>query len=327
MAYLIEADTDNVIYLHAHHSFGRFQYSVDTLISDPSVSKIHTIIEWQGNEWQVRDLSRNGTWLNSKRLDKDHSQTLKLHDVIALPGNDGKQFKVANLDKPQDLLIVLDEYAKPTSEFICLASYNLIPEESPEIAVFNQRESGFWCFEHLDGPMLDHTILIENDQLSDSQRSYQLHLSHLEEATALRDVSNTQLADLNFIFHLTLDEESAELTVRGPGEEIDLHERCHHYLTLNLARYKAQDAANGVHELSQGWVETEVIARDLGIDSRYLNIQIHRARKQFSDALAHIEDADSIIERKLRKVRFSASNFEIYKGHQLEESVKRASSN
>ena len=76
------------------------------------------------------------------------------------------------------------------------------PEESPEIAVFNQRESGFWCFEHLDGPMLDHTILIENDQLSDSQRSYQLHLSHLEEATALRDVSNTQLADLNFIFTL-----------------------------------------------------------------------------------------------------------------------------
>ncbi len=325
MAYLIELETDKVVYLHAHHSFGRFQYSVDTLVVDPSVSKIHTIVEWQGNNWQVRDLSRNGTWLNGKRLEKEQSEVLHCNDVITFPGNNAKGFRVANLDKPQDLLLVLSAMGEPTERSIELSSYNLIPEENPEIAVFSQRDSGMWCFERLDGPMVDHTIIIEHDQVSDSTNTYQLHLSRLEAATTLREVASTRLEDLNFVFHLTLDEESAELLIKGPHEEVDLCERCHHYLTLNLARYKAQDAANGVHELSQGWVDTEVIAKDLGIDSRYLNIQIHRARKQFSDALSHIQGADNVIERKLRKVRFNASNFEIYKGHQLEGSIKRAS--
>ncbi|MEM0514974.1 FHA domain-containing protein [Pseudoalteromonas sp. YIC-827] len=325
MAYLIELDTDNVIYLHAHHSFGRFQYSVDTLVVEPSVSKIHCIIEWQGSHWQVRDLSRNGTWLNSKRLEKDRPEILHCNDLLTFPGNSSRGYRVANLDKPEDMLIILNSLQRPTEQYIPLSSYNLIPDEQPEIAVFIQRESGFWCFERLDGPPLEHTIIIEHDRVSDSRHTYQLHLSHSEAATALREVASVKLADLNFIFNLTLDEESAELVIKGPNEEVDLGERCHHYLTLNLARYKAQDAAQGVHELSQGWVDTEVIAKDLGIDSRYLNIQIHRARKQFSDALAHVEGADHVIERKLRKVRFNASNFEIYKGHQLEGAINSAS--
>ncbi|MFY8273646.1 FHA domain-containing protein [Pseudoalteromonas sp. SSDWG2] len=325
MAYLIELDTDKVIYLHAHHSIGRFQYSVDTLVADPSISKIHAIVEWQGNHWQVRDLSRNGTWLNGMRLEKDSSEILKCDDVISFGGSHTRGFRVANLDKPSDLLIVLNEQGQPTENAIALSSYNLIPEENPEVAVFTQRETGLWCFERLDGSMFEHTIIIEHDRVTDSKHTYQLHLSRLEAATALKEVATVKLEDLHFIFFLTLDEESAELVIKGPKEELDLGERCHHYLTLNLARYKAQDAKSGVHELSQGWVDTEVIAKDLGIDLRYLNIQIHRARKQFSDALTSIQGADNVIERKLRKVRFNASNFEIYKGHQLEGALKRAS--
>ena len=58
--------------------------------------------------------------------------------------------------------------------------------------------------------------------------------------------------------------------------------------------------------------------KDLGVDMRYLNIQIHRARKQFSEVLVNVHDAENIIERQLRKVRFAGASFMIYKGCELE---------
>ena len=94
--------------------------------------------------------------------------------------------------------------------------------------------------------------------------------------------------------------------------------RSHHYLTLNLARYRARDAQKGLDVSQQGWVYAEQLEKDLGIDSCYMNIQIHRARKQFADALEHLCDVRQLIERKAGKLRFGGTKFQILKGQQLE---------
>ena len=68
MATLINNQTQQSCLLQPHHSFGRLQSSVNTLISDAYISKVHAFIEWNDEHWLLRDVSSNGTWLNGSKL-------------------------------------------------------------------------------------------------------------------------------------------------------------------------------------------------------------------------------------------------------------------
>ncbi|KPH65653.1 hypothetical protein AMS58_04875 [Pseudoalteromonas porphyrae] len=319
MAHLIDKRTNDYCFLYAHHTFGRYQYSVDTLVSDPSVSKIHTIIEWVNGKWFIRDLSLNGTWLNNKRLVKDEPKLLCIGDKIYFSGNSETTYVVKNLAAPADQLIRLDEYNKKTTDVISLSHYHLVPEHNPDHVVVFENSSGQWHLESLDDATQDDPEVLQDNHIITLGDSRWMFLSsHIDDVTQMSSVPQLYINDLEFHFNLSLDEEISELTIKYNNKEIDLHARCHHYLTLNLARYRAEDAQRGVTPANQGWVETDRLVKDLGVDMRYLNIQIHRARKQFSEVLTHVHDAENIIERQLRRVRFAGKTFEIYKGHELE---------
>ncbi len=321
MAYLINKNTSEYCFLYAHHSFGRFQYSVDTLVNDLSVSKIHTIIEWLNGKWYIKDLSLNGTWLNHKRLSKDESEELSIGDKIYFAGNSETTYVVKDLSAPADQLIKLDAENNATAESLKLNHYHLLPESKPDSAVIYNKESGQWLFESLeDGELISQEVLQDQSVVTLGDENWMFLSSHLEVATQMSSVPQLYISDLDFIFNLSLDEETSELKIQHHinNKDFDLHVRCHHYLTLNLARYRAQDAKKGVLPANQGWVNTEQLVKDLGVDMRYLNIQIHRARKQFSEVLTNVHDAENIIERQLRKVRFAGASFTIYKGCELE---------
>lgn len=320
MAYLIEKDSRKYCYLYAHHSFGRFQFSVDTLIEDLSVSKIHVIIEWFNNKWFIRDLSRNGTWLNHKKLAKDELEALNVGDTISFAGNTGTTYIVKDLSPPADKLIKLDTDGKLTSESINLSPYHLLPEDAPENVVIYEQTSGQWFVENLDDPS-SRNLLEDNAYVDISGERWCFHSSHIDASTRMATVPQYYISDLKFIFNLSLDEETTELKVVHNEKEIDLQSRSHHYLTVNLARYRALDEQRGIAPDDQGWVNTEQLVKDLGVDIRYLNIQIHRARKQFAEDIEHVHDAENIIERQLRKVRFAGRAFAIYKGSQLESTL------
>lgn len=322
MAYLINKSTSEYCFLYAHHSFGRFQYSVDTLVNDLSVSKIHAIIEWQNGKWHIKDLSRNGTWLNHKRLVKDESEELSVGDKIYFAGNSATTFVVKDISAPADQLIKLDSEYNKTAESIKLDHYHLLPESKPDSVVVYQQSSGQWLLESLkDNEFTSQEVLQDNSVITFGGEQWMFLSSHMEVITQMSSVPQLYINDLNFVFNLSLDEETSELKVQHNNhKDFDLHVRCHHYLTLNLARYRAQDAKKGLLPANQGWVNTEQLVKDLGVDMRYLNIQIHRARKQFSEVLTNVHDAENIIERQLRKVRFAGSSFVIYKGCELESS-------
>lgn len=322
MAYLLNQQTNQYCYLYAHHTFGRFSYSVDTLFECSSISKIHAIIEWKNQQWVIRDLSTNGTWLNNHKLIKEKANSLKINDQICFSAIGEHRFIVKDLSPPCDLLIPCSDIktsdGQPPSA-ITLAPYHLLPaEKTPEVAIIYNQQTGQWRMEYIAEDIIEPCFLNDNDYVVFGNQKWQLKLSHLEKKTELQYTTEYSINDLAFTFDLSLNEESTKLKVKTPEKIIDLQARSHHYLTLNLARYRALDAKKGIISANQGWVNTGRLIKDLGVDMTYLNIQIYRTRKQFSDCFTDVENVENIIERQLRQVRFAGASFEIFKGHQLE---------
>jgi len=82
---------------------GSLKGKVDTFIDNPYISRRHLSIEWNGQHWQVKDLSRNGTWINAKRIASGDHFPLAVGDVVQLAGEDGVALTVEDLSPPCDL--------------------------------------------------------------------------------------------------------------------------------------------------------------------------------------------------------------------------------
>ncbi len=91
MGYILEMATRQRHPLRAHHTFGRGVEQVDTPVSDSRISRIHAALEWNGEHWCVRDLSRNGTWRNGMRLIAAESALLAVGDLLCFGDTDGPE--------------------------------------------------------------------------------------------------------------------------------------------------------------------------------------------------------------------------------------------
>jgi hypothetical protein len=315
MAALLDLNNGQKCFLYAHHSFGRLPHAVDTLLNSPLISKHHAIIDWYNNKWTIRDLSRNGSWLNGNKLQPNQRYQLKVNDQIYFANADKPILIVQNLDAPADFLICLD----PLSEHvISLNKYHLLPDEhNPQVVVYLDPTRQQWCFESIKEPTGEATWLNEHDLIRFNDCSWRLQLSHLAIATESLQDQQLYLDELNFIFELSQDEETTELRVKTSQGIIDFSARNHHYLTLHLARQRIVDINKGIDQQMQGWVHTQQLSKDMGMDINHLNIQVHRARKQLSDKL-NLIDSQYLIQRQAGKLRFGPASFQIYKNHQFE---------
>ncbi len=317
MACLLSLASNERIYLKDYHSFGRLAYSVTTLLDKPNVSRIHAVIEWQDEAWIIRDLSSNGLWLNDKHLKKDQPYPLKSGDKLCFAKDPGLVYQVLDLAPPQDLLLKIDH--AQIIDALPLQHYNLLPDEqAPQVVLYFDGKRRAWFLEPVDSEQPSQQALNENDHFEINHAMWQLQLRQHTQATEAINPAAPDIASLCFEFELSLDEESTRLVVATPDDSIDLDYRSHHYLTLNLARYKYADQAKGLDPAEQGWIYSDIMAKELGIDLNHLNIQIHRARKQLADAFAGQISTDEIIQRRAGKIRFGASQFRITKGQQLE---------
>jgi hypothetical protein len=128
--------------------------------------------------------------------------------------------------------------------------------------------------------------------------------------------SSCHINDYEFIFNMSLDEETTQLELHHQ-QTLDLAVRSHHYLLLQLARHRAEDAERGLDNKSQGWVYADQLAAELGLDNTHMNIQIFRARKQLVDALPDALGQQCLLERRGGKIRFGCEKFKIFKGEKL----------
>jgi hypothetical protein len=204
------------------------------------------------------------------------------------------------------------------NDAIRLNQYHFLPnEKAPELVMFIDSVQQQWFVERLGVKHVEAIALNEGDIIEFAGQSWQLKLSHIAQATEQSVTIRHKLNQLSFTFDLSLDEEHTRLRVETPDENIEFFELSHHYLTLNLARYRAADISAGLDSQHQGWVYPEQLLKGLGVDISHLNIQIHRARKQFSDTV-NVLDSQCFLERYAGKLRFGGSQFKIKKGQRIE---------
>ena len=321
MAAILDLSSKNkaLSYLNACHCFGRSPTNVDTIINAQEVSRIHAVVDWTNNQWLIRDISNNGTWVNSQKLVKDTPYKLKVGDKIFFASGDSHGFAIQDLNPPQNMLLPIDQYGEQTTESpIILSDGNLLPsEENPEIALFYVPSKDQWYKEFLVDTDGSAYPVVNSDLLFFANQKWQLKLIPLTENTVLMAKAKLSVHQIKYRFNLSLDEESTELTVTTDDEKFSLANKAHHYLTLSLARHRDEDAKKGIDEDNQGWRLPEVLTKELGCDITLFNTHVCRAKQQFRDMLDGACDGDELIERKGKKIRFAGVYYRIYKGNEL----------
>lgn len=135
------------------------------------------------------------------------------------------------------------------------------------------------------------------------------------------------LPELCFDFKVSQNEEHANLDLQVGPRMIPLGERIHHYTLATLARRRLEDAHQGIDEPSQGWVAVDTLARMLGVDVPYVNIQIFRARQQILRVLPQSLESAALLERRRGELRFGPFAFRISKGGREEGQYPLAARN
>lgn len=331
MAYFNHMEMEPKCYLQAHHAFGRLPSQVDTCIRGPQISRIHAVIEWQHQAWHLRDLSLNGSLLNGKKLKPAQNYQLKVGDLIQFADTRHPGIAIADLSMPCNLLIPLDSQGRQTSvNAIELSSYHLLPnDQEPELALFYCVERGRWCVEsgHPEHGLALIEPLEHGDVIRCGSQQWQLFITQADSATLTLSEIPHLFSDLQFIFDLSLDEETTHLRLYDGGGLMDLDVRSHHEVAMQLARYKAKDYQRGLAEKDQGWVYADRLAAELGVDICHLNILIFRARKQLIQLMPDLPQVQNLFQRRGGRIRLGTCCFKVVKSDHLECELRLASAN
>ena len=332
MAVIEFLDLERVEYLREYHTMGRRTEAVDSNLDYPFISKLHAVLEWRNPNWMIRDVSHNGIWVNGHRIEPQTNSALKLDDLVELAGSEGVRFKISNIDKPQDMVYQIDNISN--QEFL-IETLLLPNEQSPEIGLFKCPERLQWFSEEIKSRSYqnkeEHNTLpheqgpyYHGDTIDFDGKKWCFFLTHIEAVTTEFRSEQEKISGVNFRFDISQDEETTTLTLNYEHNEFDLGERSHHYLLVHLLRHKLSqiNATENITKVTAdnlGWIDCQLIEKELGIDESHLNIQIFRARKQISSELAGYSGVSKLIQRRRGSIRIGIDNFSIYKEGVLEK--------
>lgn len=286
---LEQMDTGERIALRSRVLLGR-SAACDLRVDDPRVSSEHASLGWTGAAWEVRDLgSKNGTFVGERRLAAGERIPLLPGEMLAL-----------GAPRPPAPAFVLADAAPPTASArhaqtgvvrAAVAGLLTLPDDENPLALLVEEPDGSWAVEAQGTARLAsdrETIVVGGE-------AWTLDLPQRTSSTVESGEDALTLSKIALRFAVTRDEERVDLTVVCPDREIELPTRSHHYLLMTLAR--ARLAAVGAPERERGWLERKELCRMLATDELRLNVEVCRARKQFS-ALG-IEGAASIVDRRM----------------------------
>ncbi len=303
--------TGKITILNAQNTFGRNPKNAITIIPDSDVSQSHALIFWKNNEWHLQDYSRNGTLINGEYV---HHSTRKLDEKVTIQfgKNASTQWEVVDLNPPSSYLRSL---SKPDT-ILELNTCHILPKgDNTDILIYFSKEK-YWKAETVSS-----TIKFEHG------KSYELNDDEWEfiENEPLDDtIDNGNVVDsAHFLFTLSTDEEHIRLKIMVDALELDLGERAHHYLLFLLAK-KRQGSQDEARNNDQGWVDIDTLLDEMSkelykeIDVYYLNLQIHRFRKQVLGVKPYGNLFLDVIERRRGEIRFGHEFFQISKEEQVQ---------
>ncbi len=311
MALLENLISGEKIFLKSHHVFGRNREKADTELKNKDISQIHATIRWDGWNWMLTDLSRNGIWIDGIRIVPGKNTGLKEGSVIRFSSAGESSWKLTDLRPPATFLIPLQDHG----QVIELNRFHVLPDNStPDISLYIS-QTGQWVYENEKGV----TPLNSGDNINHSRGTWQFFCAEPVESTLSREENK----DIRFFFYVSNDEEHVVVKIQIGEDTIDLGERVHHYMLLTMARQRLKDADNGEDQETQGWIEQNLLADMLCLEPNHFNIQIFRIRKQVSAALPELMKLPQVVERRVGSLRFGHPDFQILRGATIEGTLCR----
>ncbi|PXB00203.1 FHA domain-containing protein [Pectobacterium carotovorum] len=300
------------ICLRYFHTFGRSINCHTTLIS-PESYHMHFTIFWEKENWYIRDSSKQGTWLNKKRLIKEKPYPIKKTDVITLSLNAEEQFVMTNDLPPCDILISLAPHISPIylkKPVTPLSEHCFFLYDKNGWSVNTSEKNQEKTHEIHDGEIIE--LLSNHYYLQYAQEKYAQE----------RHVTSRSIDELTFCFYVSEDEEDIQLEITDNEQSITLKgERLQNqlYLLLYLARKSIADNLQGYAQSHCGWCDLNSLSKALGIKPNNTRIRIHRLRHRLCDAVNFSGiDACQILQIKDASVRIVSSKITIIKGGKIE---------
>ncbi len=314
MAMLKEEGQESFLYLRNPHIFGRNSAKVDTLLTGNDISQIHASLRWNGQHWELIDHSRNGSFLNGKRLELNHKAKLEIGDKLHFGISPQRCWQVMNLKPPQALLLA----SSPLATTAELQEFHFLPNATEALGAVYLSPDGHYLYEDQEGSR----ILQDGDQVQCAGHVWRffrpLHIEATEEAVLAALSTPKNLTPICFNFSANQNEEHIFLSIDTKAKNIDLGERSHHYCLLTLARQRLADSQRGLDSHSQGWISVEELSRMLGLNVTHLNTQLFRARSQIMQEAPEHSSLQTVLERRRGEVRFGVFRFRILRGAALE---------
>lgn len=303
MAILVDARTGQALTLPARCLLGRSS-SCTLRIDDPRVSGEHARISWQEDRWEVRDFgSRNGTFLNDKRLEPSTSVVLSVADRIAL-GDVAVAFSLLDASPPlaQARQLVTGRIVFARGGQLALPS-----EEDPAVTVMQDAE-GRWIVEAQG----EARVVLDGEVLKVGDETFALHLPAPIAPTVDARGEAPDIRSVGLRFRVSRDEERVEVVVELGHDTRVFAPRAHHYMLLTLARARLRGPQEAtLPEPSRGWIAVDELCKMLAVDENKLNVEVYRIRQDFG-ALA-VQNATTIIERRkgVRQLRLGPTRVQI----------------
>lgn len=301
MAVLVQPDTNTRMFLPSRCLIGRSPTS-DLVLAEKNVSGQHAVLEWTGALWQLQDLgSRNGTFFDNQRIGPDVRIALQCGHALRF-GRESAPWLVQDIAAP----VAMARNLSSREWQLAAGGYLSLPRLDAHECSIYQLADGTWVLERDSevAPIEDRATVPTS-----AGALWRIYLPGSLGSTMREDVPPVLVTNLRLRFRFSLDEEQVEMTGYCGDARLDFGIRAHHYPLLLLARRRLGD--HRAAEADQGWLSLEDLLRMLNMSESHLNISIHRARAQLSQA--GVLDAASLIERKprTRRLRLGLHDLEL----------------
>lgn len=259
-------------------------------LHDTTVSAEHASIYFDGGFWKVRDLgSRNGTYVNARRIDTRTAHGLGAGDALSF----------GNLRQPAwrlDSVCPPGPVARLSSGCVLTAEGGVLwlPRATePQACIRFQH--GQWILERAE----ESREVRDGDSLTLAAETYSLELppwpaEGRQPAESTLDAARSSEPRLRF--GVSRDQEHVSLEASLAGHTIGLGARAHNFPLLCLARRRLAERHGGISESECGWVYAQELREALRLDRLALNLQLWRATQAVKRAEL---PAERLIERRM----------------------------
>ncbi len=275
--------TGAVVTLYPRQLVGR-SAAAEIRLADSLCSFRHCEIAWKAGAWTIRDLnSRNGTWLDGRRLGPTDRAQVEPGALVAF-GNPSDPWEIVDVGAPTAVLL------GPAGEVVYAEDDLLVATGTGRRWTARRDDDGAWIVEDPAGACepVDGERVLEIDG-----RPWRLLCP-----TGGDDTARLQIAYAidRLVLRLRTGVALREVLVEAliDGVAVPVAARAHHALLVLLARARVRDHALPPED--QGWTPREELQRALGVDDNELNQQIYRLRQQFSRM--GLQGAARLVERR-----------------------------